>query len=228
MSTAIFGVRMRDPNKMEWPRAVGELELGVLTWDVQDRLKKEISWCWCVTCTEYGSRLSPINTPWIYQLKELLVSHSPDLLFINDLGCQTSHNLIYLKSHYDNCSGQWILYEKETWTHIQGRVSHGLKSLRLGDIIWWQRSGLTLAQIMAYCLMAPNYMYYQNWCCLIVCQWCSLAFTWGQFHKRYFSHQPKRLVWRLLISNFIQISQGSMTSLIVSYIYASVNRVSIC
>ena len=49
--------------------------LGVLTWDVQDRLK-EISWCWCVTCTEYGSRLSPINTPWIYQLKELLVSHS--------------------------------------------------------------------------------------------------------------------------------------------------------
>ena len=26
----------------------------------------------------------------------------PLLLLINDLGCQTSYNLIYLKSHYDN------------------------------------------------------------------------------------------------------------------------------
>ena len=96
MSTAIFGVRMRDPNKMQWPRSVRELELGVLTWDVQDCLE-EISWCWCVTCTEYGSRLSPINTPWIFQLKRPLVSHSPVLLLINDLGWQTSHNLINRK-----------------------------------------------------------------------------------------------------------------------------------
>ena len=74
--------------------------LGVLTWDVQYCLE-EISWCWCVTCTEYGSHLSPINTLWINQLKELLVFHSPFLLLINVLGSQTSHNLIHRKSHYD-------------------------------------------------------------------------------------------------------------------------------
>ena len=83
---------------MEIPRSVREL--GVLTWDVQDCFE-EISWCWCGTCTEYGSHLSPINTPWILELKELLVSHSPLLLLINDLGCQTSHNLIYRKPHYN-------------------------------------------------------------------------------------------------------------------------------
>ena len=38
MSTAILGVRMRDPNKMERPQSVKEL--GILTWDVQDCLEE--------------------------------------------------------------------------------------------------------------------------------------------------------------------------------------------
>ena len=84
---------------------VRDLGRGV-TWDLQDCFE-EVSLCWCVTCIGHGSRLSPINTPWIFQLNELLVSHSP-LLFIKDLGCQTSHNLIYRKFHYDNVSTTYL------------------------------------------------------------------------------------------------------------------------
>ena len=87
--------------QIKWRYHAQWWELGVLTWDVQHCLEK-MSWCWCVTCSEYGSRLFPINTPWIFQLKELLVSHAPDLLLINDLGWQTSHNLIHRNSHYDS------------------------------------------------------------------------------------------------------------------------------
>ena len=37
-----------------------------------------------------------------------------------------------------------------------------------------------------------------------------VTFIWGHFCKRYLSHQSLKLPWKLLISNFIQISQGSM------------------
>ena len=62
--------------QIKWRYHAQWRELGVLTWDEQDGLE-EISWCWCVTCTEHGYRFSPINTPWIFQPKDLLVSHSP-------------------------------------------------------------------------------------------------------------------------------------------------------
>ena len=45
MSTAILGVRMRDPNKMEIPRSVREL--GVLTCDVQHCLERNILMLMC-------------------------------------------------------------------------------------------------------------------------------------------------------------------------------------
>ena len=41
---------------------------------------------------------------------------------------------------------------------------------------------------------------------------CKMAIiTWWQFYKRYHNHQSLRLAWKLLIQNFIQISQGSMS-----------------
>ena len=61
------------------------------------------------------------------------------------------------------------------------------------DMIWQQRSGSTLAQVMAYCLMAPrNYLY----------QW------WMQFHKRYLSHQSLKSVWKSLTSISIRSPRG--------------------
>ena len=52
--------------QIQWRDSDQLRRLGFLTWDVQDCFE-EISWCWYVTCNEYGLRLSPINTPWIFQ-----------------------------------------------------------------------------------------------------------------------------------------------------------------
>ena len=49
-----------------------------------------------------------------------------------------------------------------------------------GDAIWWHRSGTTLVQVMACCLMASSH--YLNWCWLYH-QWGSVAFTWEQSHS---------------------------------------------
>ena len=48
---------------------------------------------------------------------------------------------------------------------LKEKVGH-LNSLWPGDAIWWHRSGSTLAQVMACCLISPSY--YLNKCWLIV------------------------------------------------------------
>ena len=48
--------------------------------------------------------------------------------------------------------------------YVSYSLSEKFNSLRLGDAIWWQRSGSTLAQVMAYCLMAPSHYLSQCWC----------------------------------------------------------------
>ena len=49
------------------------------------------------------------------------------------------------------------------------------------DVIWWHRSGSTLAQVMACCLMAPSHYLNQSW----PHQWGPVTITSGQFHKKY-------------------------------------------
>ena len=46
--------------------------------------------------------------------------------------------------------------------------------------IWWSRSGSTLAQVMAWCLMAPSHCLNQYW---HYHQWSPVTITWGQFHS---------------------------------------------
>ena len=41
-------------------------------------------------------------------------------------------------------------------------------------------------------------------------QWGPVVITWGQFHIKWLSHQLFKLARKLISSNFIQISQGSM------------------
>ena len=46
---------------------------------------------------------------------------------------------------------------------------------------------------------------------LTYCQWGPVAVTFGQFHKRYLSHQSSKSAYKSLIQNVIQISQGPMS-----------------
>ena len=69
-------------------------------------------------------------------------------------------------------------------------------SLWPSDAIWQQRSGSTLAQVMAYCLTAPSH--YLNQCLLIII-WSLVIFTVGQFYKRCLNHQSLKSIWKLHI-----------------------------
>ena len=54
-----------------------------------------------------------------------------------------------------------------------------ITSLASGDTIWWQRSGSTLAQVMAYCLMTPSHYLNQCWLINTKVLWHSpRAFSW--------------------------------------------------
>ena len=55
-----------------------------------------------------------------------------------------------------------------------------------GDTIWRHRSGSTLVQVMACCLMAPKPLPESM---LTNHQWVPVTITWGQFYKRYLRHQ---------------------------------------
>ena len=66
-----------------------------------------------------------------------------------------------------------------------------INSLGPDDAIWWQRSGSSLVQVMACCLMAPSH--YLNQCWLINHQWGLVAFIWGQFHRK--CSRYKYLIW---------------------------------
>ena len=48
---------------------------------------------------------------------------------------------------------------------------HFINSLWPSDTIWWQRSGSTLAQVMACCLSAPSHYLNQCWLIISEAQW---------------------------------------------------------
>ena len=69
------------------------------------------------------------------------------------------------------------------------QLNIGLYQLRVNslwprDAIWWHRSGSTLAQVMACCLMAPSHYLNQYWLILSAIQWHSSQnnFTRDTFH----------------------------------------------
>ena len=62
------------------------------------------------------------------------------------------------------------------------------------DAIWQQRSGSTLAQVMACCLTAPSHYLNQCWLIISKVHWHSYL---GQFHKRRLNHQSLTFVWQL-------------------------------
>ena len=72
-----------------------------------------------------------------------------------------------------------------------------INSLWPSDTIWRQRSGSTLAQVMACCPTAPSH--YLQEPMLTYHKYGPVTLIWGQFHKRYLSHWPLKSVWKLLI-----------------------------
>ena len=87
------------------------------------------------------------------------------------------------------------------WSRLSGQWR--INSLWPSDAIWRQRSGSTLAEVMACCLTAPSH--YLNQCWLIMLG--PVIFIWEQFHKIHISHQSLNLAWKLFIWNFSQITQ---------------------
>ena len=74
------------------------------------------------------------------------------------------------------------------------RLEWNLNSLWPSDAIWRQRSGSTLAQVMACCLTAASHYLNQM---LTDHQWSPVTFILGQFHKRCLNRQLLKHVWKL-------------------------------
>ena len=68
--------------------------------------------------------------------------------------------------------------------------------------IWWYRSAAKLAHVMMCFLTASSH--YPNQCWHIR----SLAFTQGQFHRKYARYLSLIWIWKWLIQDNSQISQG--------------------
>ena len=81
-----------------------------------------------------------------------------------------------------------------------------VNSLWPRDAIWWHRSGSTVAQVMSCCL---------NQCWLIINEifWHSLK----AFYRKYTRYLSLIWVWKLLIQDYIHISQGPMSLKIGDY-----------
>ena len=84
--------------------------------------------------------------------------------------------------------------------HRQDISNHGIDSWP-SNAIWRLRSGSILIQVMVWCPTAPSH--YQNQCWLIIskAQWHSYK---ENCTREYLSHQALKLVWNLLMWNFIK------------------------
>ena len=75
----------------------------------------------------------------------------------------------------------WMAAHRSVHVHLD--IYRWVKSLRPGDAIWRQRTGSTLAEVMACCLTAPSH--YLNQCWLII----SKVLWPGGFHVRAISQE---------------------------------------
>ena len=101
---------------------------------------------------------------------------------------------------------QYILFNSYSTT-----LAPGINSLMPSDAIWRQRTGSTLAQVMACCLTAPSH--YLNQCLLFISKvlWLSCERNFTRDASRCLNHQSLKSVWKSHVKNFIQISQEPMS-----------------
>ena len=80
----------------------------------------------------------------------------------------TNLNRIY-KAHRANVWWTMKVFQIHCYMYLHAclwALACSLNSLRPSDTIWWQWTGSTLAQVMAWCLTAPSH--YLNQCWLII------------------------------------------------------------
>ena len=179
-------------------REAGDLRRHRARYDVTvmntTRTKQRIfKLCWCRTVHEKSSLFQFVCFPsgfiWIPHF--YVSSRNLHCVMYTEI-----MNKIYPHAKLTKCNKMLIVC-----------MNTGVNSLRTSDAIWRNKSGSTSAQVMACCLTAPTH--YLNQCWL---QSRQVAFTRGQFHKRYINNQSLKLAWKLSSQNFINISQGPMSS----------------
>ena len=95
---------------------------------------------------------------WLFTL----FYQSRSVLSPNLIGCSgTNFSEILIKTQYFSFTKMHLKISPAKWRPYcpgEDELTHDLS-----DTIWWHRSGTTLAQVTAWCLMAPNHYLYQCW-----------------------------------------------------------------
>ena len=97
------------------------------------------------------------------------------------------------------------------WWHRSGitlaQVMAGCPNLLWSsEAIWWHRSGLTLAEVMACCLMASSH--YLNQCLLIISE---VLWSCGSFHRWCSRYLSFIWIWKITNYYYRHICQGPMS-----------------
>ena len=71
----------------------------------------------------------------------------------------------------NQCRHFWQTLENNSLQLLFLYIATQVNPLWPGDTIWWHRSGCTLAQVIAYFLMALSHYLYQCWLLIIKAQW---------------------------------------------------------
>ena len=97
--------------------------------------------------------------------RQTIIWTNAGILWIGSLGTNFNeiHTFIFTKIHFKMSCGKWRPF-------CLGPQC--VNSFCLSDTMWWHRSGSTLAQVMACCLMAPSH--YLNRC------WPTISQVWRQ------------------------------------------------
>ena len=77
-------------------------------------------------------------------------------------------------------------------------VPYLVNSLWPSDTIWWQRTGSTVAKVMAWCLMAPSHYLNQCWLTSREAHWHAPD---GNFRRKYWRYQSIKGVLKLYTWN---------------------------
>ena len=102
----------------------------------------------------------------------------------------------------NTCKG----WHKKHHSPINHWSSWIINSLWPSEATWWQSTGSTLAQVMA---LLPDGTKLLTEPMLTYHQWSPVTITWGQFYKRYLSHQSIILVENYLTKTSFKSPRAS-------------------
>ena len=124
--------------------------------------------------------------------------------------------MLRLKLNHVSKRGHWwpMLSPSHSCQYTATRFPHNAKVFRLyylrnslypSGCIWRHRPESTLARVIIISCYLATPSHYLLEAMLTSHQLSPLTFIYGQFHKRYLSHESLKLVWKVLIKKFIKI-----------------------